>query len=343
MKDDDRILGLFFSDKDNLIYDNIKFSENLSEESKNQLNMLSYKYLGPVFLTAASSNGDTWKIEKIESSLSHYQGKLFDILQAFFSLNSTIKSEEGVSNLFTLIGSPHTEDIKDIYNILTKYVHPSIIQGKIVNEDLLGNRFNFYKFIKAELFRGLHLIDYSLGSSRKIPWEEQHSYSCVGLIERIITEENKVSNLYTYDENDPLRKVALNFIPAYYVMCILPDYYENLIGETLKIFNKTSVIADIRLINLSNQNKKVIYLEEFLVEKKIKRSYGVILVQDNEVLSNPNKISFYKKNLRLILDGNKELNDILNLFNEGFKFKKWETQTDEGLNNIGAKLDNSNN
>jgi len=31
MKEDDRILGLFFSDKDNLIYDNIKFSENLNQ------------------------------------------------------------------------------------------------------------------------------------------------------------------------------------------------------------------------------------------------------------------------------------------------------------------------
>ena len=343
MKDNDTILGLFFADKDNLIYDDIKFSGTLSEESKNQLNMLSYKFLGPVFLTAASSNGDTWRIDKIESSLSHYQGKITDFLQSFFSLNSSIKSEEGVSNLFTLIGSPHTEDIKDIYNILTKYVHPSMIQGKIVNEDLLGNRFNFHKFIKLELVRGLNLIDYSLGSSRKVYWEEQHNYSCVGLIERIITEEKKKANLYTYDEVNPLRKVALDFIPSYYVMVVLPDYYENLIAETLKIFNKTSVIADIRLIDLSNQNKKVIYLEEFLVENKTKRSYGVILVQDNDALSNPNKFSYYRKNLRLLLDGNKELNEFLKVFNEGFNSKKWETQTDEALSKIGAILDNSKN
>ncbi|MFX1337166.1 MAG: hypothetical protein ACFFDK_01010 [Promethearchaeota archaeon] len=343
MKDDERILGLFFSDKDNLIYDNIKFSENLSEESKNQLNMLSYKFLGPIFLTAASSNGDTWKIEKIESSLSHYQGRLSDILQSFFSLNSSIKSEEGVSNLFTLIGSPHTEDIKDIYNILTKFVHPSILQGKIVNEDLLGNKFLFHKFIKSELIRGLHLIDYSLGSTRKIYWEKQHNYSCVGLLERIITERSKVSNLYTYDENDPLRKKAINLIPSYYIMCILPDYYENLIGETLKLFNKTSVFANIRSIDLSNQTKKVIYLEEFHIEAKTKRSYGAILVQDDEILSTPKKFSFFKKNFRLILDGNKELSEILKLFNVNFKLKKWETQTDEGLNHISAILDNSNN
>ncbi len=341
MNDNDTILGLFFSDKNNLIYDNIKYSEILSEESKNQLKMLSYKFLGPVFLTAASGNGDTWRIGKIESSLSHYKGKLTDFLQSFFSLNSSIISEEGVSNLFTLIGSPHTEDIKDIYDILTKYVHPSIVQGKIVNEDLLGNRFKFHKFIKSELIRGSHLIDYSLGSSRKVYWEEQHKYSCVGLIERIIKGENKVSNLYTYDENDPLRKEAIKFIPSYYVMCILPDFYENLIDETLQLFNKTSVYADIRLIEISNQHKKVIYLEEFHYESKVKRSYGVILVEDDEILGNPKKLSFYRKNLRLLLDGNKELNEFLKLFNVSFKFKKWETQTEAGLNKIGTILDSN--
>ena len=343
MKDDDRILGLFFSDKDNLVYDNIKFSESLSEDNKNQLNMLSYKFLGPVFLTAASSNGDNWRIELIESSLSLYQGKISDIIQSFFSLNSSFKSEDGVSNLFALIGSPHTEDIKDIYNLLVKYIHPSIIQGKIVNEDLLGNRFNFHKFIKSELVRGIHLIDYSLGSSRKVYWEEQHSYSCVGLIERIKSKKDKISNLYTFDESDPLRKESLNFIPSYYVMCVLPDYYENLIDETLRLFNKAGISANLRLINLSNKNNKVIYLEEFIVEDDIKKSYGVILVQDNNVLSNPNKISFYKKNLRLILDGHKELNEVLNHFNDRFKAKEWATQTDEDLNNIGSKLDYNNN
>jgi hypothetical protein len=343
MKYDDRILGLFFSDEDNLIYDHIKFSENLTESEKSQLNMLSYKFLGPVFLTAASSDGDEWNIKLIESSLSHYQGRISDIMQSFFSLNSSISSGDGITHLFALIGSSYTEDLYDIYNILEKYIHPSIFQGRIVNEDLLGDRFNFHKFIKSELIRGLHLIDYSLGSSRKIYWEVQHNYSCIGLVEKVISEGDRASYLYTYGENDSLRKESLKSIPSYNVMCILPDYYENLINETLRIFNKKSLFSNIRSINLSHQNKKVIYLEEFQVEKNIKKSYGAILVQDNDVLGNPRKLTYYKKNLRLILGGKKELSEGLILFNPKFTNKKWATQTDEDLNKIGAVLDNLDN
>ena len=339
MKYDDRILGLFFSDEDNLIYDHIKFSENLTESNKNQLNMLSYKFLGPVFLTAASSDADNWKIKLIESSLSHYQGQFSDVIQSFFSLNSSITSDDGITNLFALIGSPYTEDLYDIYNILEKYIHPSIFQGRIVNEDLLGDRFNFHKFIKSELIRGLHLIDYSLGSSRKSYWEMQHKYSCIGLIERVISEGEKSSCLYTYEENDFLRKESLKSIPSYNVMCILSDYYENLINETLRIFNKMGLFSNIRLISLYNQNKKVIYLEEFQIEENVKKCYGAILIQDNNILGNPKKLTYYKKILRLILDSNKELSEILNLFNPRFTNKKWSTQTDEDLNKIGAVLD----
>ena len=72
MYNNERILGLFYSDKDNLIFDKIKFSEDLSEENKNNLDMVSYKFLGPIFLTTASNNEENWKIELIESSLSHY-------------------------------------------------------------------------------------------------------------------------------------------------------------------------------------------------------------------------------------------------------------------------------
>ena len=342
MNNDQRILGLFYSDKDNLVYDKIKLSEDLSKENKENLDMISYKFLGPVFLTTASNDEENWKIELIESSLSHYQGKVSDVIQSFFSLNSSINSGNGVTNLFALIGSPYTEDIKDISEILVNYIHPSIIQGKIVNENLLGNRFNFYKFISSELDRGLHLIDYALGSSRKVYWEEQHRYSCVGVIERIKSDGKNVSNLYTYDKNEPLRGEALKYIPSYYLMCILPDYYETLINETLQLFNKKSVFANIRLIHLNDSNNKVIYLEEFSVKSEIKTSYGVILVQDKDNLSTPNKISFYRKKLRLILDGHKDINDILPILNAKFNTQKWGILTDEELNTIGAILDNIN-
>ncbi|MFX0072135.1 MAG: hypothetical protein ACFFAO_13690 [Candidatus Hermodarchaeota archaeon] len=342
MNDEDRILGVFFSDKDNLIYDKIKFSGELSEENKNQLNMLSYRFLGPVFLTAASAYKDTWKIEFIESTLSHYKGRMehIDIMQSFFSLNSSIVSDDGITNLFALIGSNYTEDVKDIYGILSNYIHPSIIQGKIVNEDLLGNRFKFHSFIEQELLRGLNLVDYSLGSSRKIYWEEQHKYSCVGIIERKILEGEKSSVLYTFDEKNILRKKTLNFIPSFYVMSILPNYYEELIDETLNLFDKTSLFPNIRLIELRSKNKKVVYLEEFLVSDNVRHSYGAILVQDNESFGELNNISYYKKGLRQIMDENKELNQILNFFNPQFTLKKWSSKSESDLNNIKGILDN---
>ncbi|TFG01998.1 MAG: hypothetical protein EU542_05935 [Promethearchaeota archaeon] len=342
MNDENRILGLFFSDKDNLIYDKVKFSKDFSEQNKDQLNMLSYKFLGPVFLTAASAYRDTWIIEFIESTLSHRQNKMagMDTLQSFFSLNSSFQGEDGMTNLFTLIGSNYTEDVKDIFGILSNYIHPSIIQGKIVNEDLLGNRFNFNRFINEELLRGIHIIDYSLGNARKIYWEEQHKYSCVGIIERIKTQDEKISNLYTFDQKSVLRKKTLNFIPSYYVISILPDYYEDLINETLKLFDKKSVYSNIRLINLSAKNKKCVYLEEFIVNNDLKRGYGAILVQDDDSLGDLNNLTHYKKALRQMLDENKELNELTSLFNSNIESKKWPTKLEQDLNNIRGILDN---
>jgi len=345
MTDEARILGLFYSDQDNIIYDKVKFSESLSNERKNELSMLSFKFLGPVFLTAASGSEEDWKIEFIESSLSLRRGVTLDvdIIQSFFSLNSSIKSEDGITNLFALIGSEYTEDINEIYNILAKYIHPSICQGKIANEGLVGSRFNFHKFIKNELERGIKFLDYSLGSSRKVPWEKQQKYTCVGLIERLISEGSKTSNLYTFDKSDPLRKEALMLIPSFYVMSILPDYYENLIDETLNLFNKTSVYSNIRLIHLRCLDKRIVYLEEFVVENDIKKSYGAILVQDNKNIETSNNIFHYKKNLRLILDSPKELNDIINKINPRFKYIKWATKSNEDLDNIKMHLDSINN
>ena len=57
MKSSEIVLGIFYSDENNLIFDNIKFSESLSENSINQIKMLPYKFLGPIFLTAASGKG----------------------------------------------------------------------------------------------------------------------------------------------------------------------------------------------------------------------------------------------------------------------------------------------
>ena len=186
MKAEEIILGLFYADEDNLVFDKIKCSEDFSEEEKSDLKMLSFKFLGPVFLTAATGIGNNWIIEFIESSLSLSDTETFDsdVIQSFFTLNSSMGTSDGKTNLFALISTPFTEDIKLIHDEISEYIHPSILQGKTVNENLLGSRFNFDRFILNELYRGLNLIEYSLGASRKSYWEERQQYYCVGVIER---------------------------------------------------------------------------------------------------------------------------------------------------------------
>jgi len=340
----DLILGLFFSDENNLVHDTLKFSEDLSEESKSELKMLSFKFLGPLFLTAAAVESNNWRIELIESTLSLHQMKLnqeTDVIQSFFNLNSSMETEEGINtNLFALIGSPYTEDIKDIKDKMVNYIHPIINQGKIVNEKLKTEGFRFDHFVRDELKRGIDLIEYSLGSSRKMYWEEQQKYNCVALIERKNAEDLKISNLYTVDLNDPIRPQLLDHFPSFYVMSVLPDYYEKLIANTLKIFEKSSIFPNIRKITLRLKDKRVIYLEEFLVDSSnITRSYGVVLICAVDTFQDAQNLSFYKKNLRLMLDANKSLDEILPKINPHFVLEKWETVSDENLNKIQQQLD----
>jgi hypothetical protein len=336
------ILGLFFANEEEMVYDKIKISEVLTEERENNLKMLSFKYLGPVFLTEMCNKGNPWNIDLVESALifqnqGSYNEKSF---QSFFNINSSNESIDGVANLSALIASPYTEDIKEIADELCDYILPSIIQGKIVEENFLGSRFKYSKFIQGELNRGINLIENSLGSSRKVYWEEQQNYYCVGLIERIVSKYYKASNLLTFDKDNSLRKKCLEFIPSYYIMAILPDYYERLIDETLKLYNVTTISPNIRLIKLHSQEKKVIYLEEYTGDKNMKKSYGAILIECTEGFSSSNNISFYKKNLRLLLDNNKDIQDIMLKINPNFAFKKWDTLSNERLNDLEANLDN---
>lgn len=344
MKDQDIILGLFYSNEDNLVFDNIKYSENFSDMKINDIKMLSYKFLGPVFLTAATSLGNSWKIEFIEASLSVRDTNVenVDVLQSFFTLNSSIEVQEGSTNLFALISTPYTEDIKLLYDEISNYIHPSIIQGKIVNENLLGSRFDFNRLINSELERGINLIEYSLGVSRKVYWEEEQRYYCVGLIERKNAEDLRISNLYTFDKDDTRRKVFLDYIPSYYVISILPDYYEHLISETLEVYDKKGVYPNIRMIILKYRDKKVVYLEEYILEYEIYKSYGVILVQQYEENEENKKLSYFKKNLRLILDKKRDLKESLELMNPHFKYERWGAISNDELEKIAEILDNPN-
>jgi hypothetical protein len=344
MKTENIVLALFFANEDNIVYESTKYSEEFSEERRDALKMLSFRFLGPVFLTAASGVGNNWKIDFIESALSLYQQQLDEtaILQSFFTINSSVKTEIGVTNLFALISTPFTEDIKQITKAISNYIHPSIIQGKIVSESLLGRRFNFDRFIRSELNRGINLIEYSLGSTRKMYWEEKQRYYCVGVIERKKSEEKRISNLYTFDKDDPLRKEYLDFIPSYYVMSILPEYYENIISETLAIYDKKGVYPKIREIKLSYEEKKVIYLEEFIYTDEIFNSYGVILVQHHEVTEENNNISFFKKTLRLLLERKRSLTYVLDLLNPHFKHESWGTISNTDLEKISKMLDDEN-
>jgi len=340
----DYILGLFYSDENNLIFDSIKFFEDLSEDKLSQIKMLPYKFLGPVFLTAASGI-ESWRIDFIESSLSLYRGRAFDadILQSFFNVNSSLEITPGLmTHLFALIGSPHTEDVDLLLEKLTKYIHPSIIQGKLVQEKIQGPNFEFKKFIKPELIRGLNLIDYSLGEARRVYWEEQHKYYCIGLIERVFEGDSKISNFISFDKDNPLRRQILQLIPSFYIFAILPDYYEKLIDETLGAFNKSGIYPNIRKIVISSQDSHAIYMEEFMESDGIKKSYGVILIPESQGVKEVKNISYFKRNIRNILDGHKNFDEFIKLLNPHFTIQKWSTSTDEDLNMLRESFDNPN-
>ncbi len=326
-----------------MVYESIKLAEDLSKEKKESLKMISFKFLGPVFLTAASGK-EEWKMSFAESSLILFQemSSNINVLQSFFCLNSSIETEDGNTNLFALIGSPHTEDVSRIYEKLKKYIHPSIIQGRMVNQGIQAMDFRFDRFVTEELNRGKKLVDFSLGSSRKMYWEEQQKYYCMGVIERKEVDGKKITKLFTFDKENELLKSLSPYIPSFYVMAVIPNYYDNIVNETLELFEKKGIFSNIRQVHMNYENKKVLYFEEFLVEKGSKTSYGTILIPANGIgtINGSNRTSFYKKSLRSILDLNKNLKDVLKKINPDFRLEGWGANSDEELNDIRRFLDN---
>ncbi|MFX0083337.1 MAG: hypothetical protein ACFE94_16445 [Candidatus Hodarchaeota archaeon] len=341
----DLLLGLIFSSEDNVIYENIKLSKKLPEENIQYLSQLPIRFLGPLFMTLAYDIEKKWNIDFIESTLSSYQEHIIEetFMQSFLCLNSSVEAENNMTYLFAFIGSPYTEDPKMLYEKMNKYIHQSIIQGRYVAQKTHGVEFSYSKFVNGELRRGINLIKHSLGSSRKMYWEEKKKYYSVGLIERQKNGDSVESNLYTFDTNDTLRKRSLKAIPSYYLMAILPDYFESRIIETLKLFEKTEIYPNIRKIKLSSFNNEVLYIEEFSIENQIRRSIGLILIPTNEDLPESYDISFFKKKLRFILDKKKNFEEIIIEINSRINpFDKWRTDSQESLNNIKELLDNKN-
>ncbi|MFX1380523.1 MAG: hypothetical protein ACFFA4_15665 [Promethearchaeota archaeon] len=338
------LLGLFFSDDKTIVYDNIKLSIELPEEAIRKLKSMSLKFLGPLFMTRNLYNQKGWKIDYIETSLTPQRRMTVDdtLMQSFTCLSSTKKTAELITNLFSFIGSPYTEDLTMIYEKLDKFIHPSIIQGKLVSQAIYGANFKFDLFIEDALKRGVDLIEHTLGSPRRIYWEEKISYSVVGVIKR--TKQNGIfeSNLYTFDLDDKFRKEALEQIPSYYFMGILPDYYEQMMNGTLELFGKNGLNTNIIKLKVSNPKKVVLYLEEFVIKAESKTSYGLILIPSNEKIKEAHDLSFYKKNLRYILNKNKDFERaVIELNSRINPFESWDLKSDDSLKNIERDLDST--
>ncbi|MHA1805825.1 MAG: hypothetical protein ACTSU4_15010 [Promethearchaeota archaeon] len=342
MKQISPLLGLFFCTENNLIYDEIKFPQKLSESNLEQLRTLSFRFLGPIFLTKAIQSPIPWQIERIESSLSLKATRIngLNLMQSFFVINSTRIFQDKFTNLFSIIGSSYTEDIKIIHEKLDKIIHPSILQGRIVEEALKGEDFNFDRFIRRELKKGLNFIEYSLGSPRKIYWESPKDYYCIGVIKQTLSRDREESNLYTCDLDDTMRKEILKKIPSFYVLSILPDYYEHRIMETLDLFNISHIIPSIRLIKLKRGNDVVIYLEESLIRGDNKESYGVFLINDMNIETEPKKLIYYRKMLHQILGRKKSFEKVIAEINPMINpFYDWNVTEDKALKKIQYNLD----
>ncbi|MHA2393991.1 MAG: hypothetical protein ACXAEX_18820 [Promethearchaeota archaeon] len=341
----DLLLGLIFSSEDRIIYEKIKIPKKLSEEDVQYINQLPMRFLGPLFMTLAYDNVKKWNIDFIESTLSSNEEQIIEetFMQSFLCLNSSVYVENNMTFLFSFIGSPYTEDPKMLYEKMSKYIHQSIIQGRFVTQMTYGVEFNYHKFVNGELKRGLNLLYQSLGSPRKMHWEEKKKYYSVGLIERTKIGDIVESYLYTFDTDDNLRIRSLNSIPSYYIMAILPNYFENRIVETLTLFEKREIYPNIRKIKLSSLNSEVLYIEEFIIENQIRKSYGLVLISTNEDFSESYDISFFKKKLRLILDKKKNFEETVIEINSRINpFDKWNIDSEENLRNIKELLDSKN-
>ena len=96
------------------------------------------------------------------------------------------------------------------------------------------------------------------------------------------------------------------------------------------------------MIKLSHKSRKVIYLEEFIVENDIKKSYGLILISENKFTKNSKSLSFYKKSLRKILNTKEEIEvkkAFVRLNKEIDPFTEWKAVSNEDLKNIQNTLD----
>ncbi|MFX1551150.1 MAG: hypothetical protein ACFFB9_12390 [Promethearchaeota archaeon] len=336
------LLGLFFSDEETLVYDNIKLSYDLPKETIRELKLMSLKFLGPLFMTRNLYNQKQWKIDYIETSLTPQLRMMIDntLMQSFTCLNSSKKVAGYATNLFTFIGSPYTEDITMIYEKLDNYIHPSIIQGKLIAQSIYNTDFDFKLFVEDELKRGADLIEHTLGSPRKIYWEEKIAYSAVGVIKRTKKDGLLESDLYTFDLDDPLRKETLDHIPSYYFMGILPDYYEKRMNETLSLFGKDRLYSNIIKIKVSSPEMVVIYIEEFITNMNGKTSCGLILIPSNEKIKESHDLFFFKKNLRHMLDKNKDFErSVIELNSKINPFENWNLNSYESLHNIERSLD----
>lgn len=338
------LLGLFYSDEETLVYDNIKLSYNLSEESIRELKSMSFKFLGPLLMTRELYKQKRWKIDYIETSLSPLTMSVVDdtLMQSFTCLNSSRETAGYITNLFTFIGSPYTEDLAMIYERLDKYIHPSLIQGKLIAKKIHGADFDSNTLIEKEMKRGIDLLEHTLGSPRKIYWEEKMTYFPVAVIKRTLRDKILKSDLFTFDLDDPLRKEALNQIPSYYFMGILPDYYEKRMNEILRLFGKENLYSNITKIKISNPNKVVLYIEEFIYEANNKKSYGLILIPSTNKVKETGDLFFYKKKLRSMLNKIENFErSVIELNSKINPFDNWNLNTNESLQKIEQSLDSN--
>ena len=336
------LLGLFYANEETLVYDNIKLSHRLSKEAIRGLKSISLKFLGPLFMTRELHKQKVWKIDYIETSLTAELGKSIDeaLMQSMACLNSSRKTAGYTTNLFSFVGSPYTEDLTMIYDRLDKYIHPSIAQGKIVNQEIYGKEFDGDEFIVDELERGINLIEHNLGSPRRIYWEEKKAYSPVAIIKRTKIKGRLESDLYTYDLDEPLRLVALEHIPSFYFMGILPDYYEKRMNDTLTLFGVEGLYSNIINIKVSNPDTTVLYIEEFSTNGDGKLGYGLILIPHNENMDEAENIFYYKKQLRTLLDKNKDFeSSVVEINSKINPFDNWSLNSNESLKRIEGKLD----
>ena len=111
-------------------------------------------------------------------------------------------------------------------------------------------------------------------------------------------------------------------------------------NDTLTLFGVEGLYSNVINIKVSNPETVVLYIEEFSTNEDGKIGYGLILIPHNEKMNEAENIFYYKKQLRTMLDKNRDFeSSVVEINSKLNPFDNWNLNSNESLQKIESILD----